>query len=121
MPPTKLIFYQDEQQRVPILEWLDQLPNKVQTKCFVKLERLAQLGYELRRPETDFLRDKIYELIINFRGTKYCILYFFYQNQAIIISCCLFKARKVPPAEIEKAIRHTIQFEHNPELHTYRI
>ncbi len=52
---------------VPIIDWLDRLPQKVQTKCFIKLERLAQLGHELRRPEADFLRDKIYELRINFQ------------------------------------------------------
>lgn len=44
MPQIKLIFYQDNKGRVPILEWFKQLPNKVQTKCFVKLERLSQLG-----------------------------------------------------------------------------
>lgn len=64
MSKTKLIFYQDEKGNILILEWLDSLPNKVKTKGFVKLERLAELGHELRRPETDFLRDKIYELRI---------------------------------------------------------
>ncbi len=77
MPKIKIIFYQDEKGNVPILKWLDSLPNKLQTKCFVKLERLAELGYELRRPEADFLRDKIYELRIGFQGNNYRILYFF--------------------------------------------
>lgn len=121
MPQTKLIFYQDEKGRVPILEWLDSLPNKVQTKCFVKLERLAQLGYEIRRPEADLLRDKIYELRVNFQGINYRILYFFYQNQAIIISHGIIKEKKVPSLEIEQAIKNQTKFEQNPEIHTYSI
>jgi phage-related protein len=119
MSQIKLIFYQDEKGKVPILEWLDQLPNKVQTKCFIKLERLAQLGHELRRPEADFLRDKIYELRINFQGINYRILYFFFQNQAVIISHGIIKDKQVPTAEIEQAIKNKTKFEHNPELHTY--
>ena len=119
MPQIKLIFYQDNKGKVPILEWLDKLPNKVQTKCFIKLERLAQLGHELRRPEADFLRDKIYELRIGFQGINYRILYFFYQQQAVIISHGIIKEKQVPSSEIDKAIKNKINFEKNPKLHTY--
>ena len=119
MPQIKLIFYQDNKGKIPILEWLDKLPNKVQTKCFIKLERLAQLGHELRRPEADFLRDKIYELRIGFQGINYRILYFFYQKQAVIISHGIIKEKQVPSSEIEQAIKNKINFEKNPKLHTY--
>jgi len=119
MSKTKLIFYQDEKGNIPILEWLDSLPNKVQTKCFVKLERLAELGHELRRPEADFLRDKIYELRINFQSINYRILYFFYENQAVVISHGIIKEKEVPLLEIEQAIKNKTKFENNPELHTY--
>lgn len=119
MPKTKLIFYQDEKGNIPIIQWLDSLPHKIQTKCFVKLERLSQLGYELRRPEADFLRDKIYELRINFQGINYRILYFFYKNEAVVISHGIIKEKKVPNLEIEQVIRNKSKFENNPELHTY--
>lgn len=39
MPLTKIIFYQDEDGTVPVLEWLRNLPPKVQDKCVVKIER----------------------------------------------------------------------------------
>ena len=119
MPQRKLIFYQDEKGNVPIIEWLDRLPQKVQTKCFIKLERLAQLGHELRRPEADFLRDKIYELRINFQRINYRILYFFYQNQAVVISHGIIKDKQVPNSEIEQAIKNKSKFEQNPQIHTY--
>ena len=80
MPLTKIIFYLDDDGTVPVLEWLRDLPPKVQDKCVVKIERLASLGHELRRPEADYLRDKIYELRIGRQGINYRILYFFYGN-----------------------------------------
>ncbi|AKV65609.1 conserved hypothetical protein [Microcystis aeruginosa PCC 9432] len=119
MPKIQLIFYQDERGNIPIIEWLDSLPGKAQNKCFIKLQRLAELGYELRRPEADFLRDKIYELRVNFKGINYRILYFFYKNKAVVISHGIIKEKEVLPLEIEQAIKNKAKFEKNPELHTY--
>src|SRR5438105_845168 len=62
MPRTNVWLYRDDDGTVPLLEWLDDLPQKVRDKCRVKIERLRELGYELRRPEADYLRDGIYEL-----------------------------------------------------------
>ena len=62
MPELKLIFFQDEDGSVPLIEWLDSLPRKARAKCISRLQRLALLGHELRRPEADFLRDGIHEL-----------------------------------------------------------
>ena len=56
MPQTRLIFYQEEDGAVPILDWLDSLPERALDKCRVKLERLQALGHELRRSEADYLR-----------------------------------------------------------------
>ncbi|WP_287170443.1 MULTISPECIES: type II toxin-antitoxin system RelE/ParE family toxin [unclassified Microcystis] len=91
MPKIQLIFYQDERGNIPIIEWLDSLLGKAHNKCFIKLQRLAELGYELRRPEAYFLRDKIYELRVNFKGINYRILYFFYKNKAVVISHGIIK------------------------------
>ena len=43
MPPTDLVYFRDEDGAVPLLDWL-------------------ALGYELRRPEADMLRDGVHEL-----------------------------------------------------------
>ena len=120
MPVTKVIFYQDEDKRIPILEWLDSLPRKAQDKCFVKISRLAELGHELRRPEADLLRDKIYELRVGLQGISYRILYFFYGGQVAILSHGIIKEREVPPKEIDRAIEFKRKFESNPEKFTYR-
>jgi hypothetical protein len=54
MPKTKVVFYREDDGSVPILEWLDSLQPKALDKCAVRIERLAELGHELRRPEADF-------------------------------------------------------------------
>jgi phage-related protein len=120
MPPTKILFYKEEDESVPLLEWLDNLPSKAQTKCLIKLERLSELGYELRRPEADYLRDKIYELRIGFQGINYRILYFFSENSAAVVSHGIVKEKQVPPGEIDKAVKRRSLFISNPAKHTYK-
>lgn len=119
MPVIKVIFYQEDDDSVPVLEWLDTIPAKAQDKCFVKIMRLSQLGHELRRPEADYLRDKIYELRIGLQGINYRLLYFFHGNTAAIISHGIVKEKIVPPAEIDKAIERRSKFESDPNKHTY--
>ena len=120
VPKTKVVFFQDDNETVPVLDWLEGLPSKVQDKCVVKIQRLAMLGYELRRPEADFLRDKIYELRIGRQGMNYRILYFFHQDQAAVLSHGLIKEKTVPSREIDEAIKRKQKFEENPEKYTYR-
>lgn len=120
MPPTKIVFYKEEDESVPIIEWLDNLPSKAQTKCFTKLERLSELGYELRRPEADYLRDKIYELRIGLQGINYRILYFFYENTAAVVSHGIVKEKQVPPGEIDRAVKRRSKFMSDPKRYTYQ-
>lgn len=106
---------------MPVLDWLVGLPPKSQDKCRVRLGRLAELGHELRRPEADLLRDKIYELRASLQGIHYRILYFFHGNTAAVISHGIVKEDVVPPKEIEKAIERRAKFESNPSRHSYSI
>jgi phage-related protein len=104
----------DEEGNVPVLEWLDALPLKIQDKCVVRIERLRELGHELRRPEADLLRSGIYELRIG------RILYFFHGRTAAVLAHGLVKEREVPTKEIEKALERKRLFELDPYAHTYR-
>ncbi len=104
MPATNVIFYQDEDATVPIVDWLDGLPDKARVKCLARLARLEELGHEIRRPEADLLRDGIYELRIGLQGINYRILYFFHDAEAAVVSHGLTKERRVPPGEIAQAI-----------------
>lgn len=119
MPEIQVIFYQETSGNVPVLAWLDALLPKVKAKCIVKIERLQKLGYELRRPESDYLRDDIYELRIAYRGIQYRLLYFFWGRNATVISHGIVKEQRVPSTEINLAIQRKRNFEQNPGRHTY--
>ena len=71
MPKTTVILYCDADGSCPFLEWLDDQPAKVQSKCLLRVERLHELGHELRRPEADLLQDGIYELRSSLSGVNY--------------------------------------------------
>lgn len=119
MPETEIILFAEDDGAVPLLSWLDKLPEKAQDKCIVKIERLAALGHESRRPEADYLRDDIYELRIALPGIRYRILYFFQGGKAVI-SHGLTKTSHVPSKEIDLAIERKISFSKNPVKHTYQ-
>ena len=119
MPKTKVIFYKDDDGSVPVLDWLEQLPSKAVAKCLVRIERLGELGHELRRPEADLLRDKIYELRIGLQGVNYRILYFYHRDVAAVLAHGIIKESAVPPKEIERAMERKRRFATNPKKHTH--
>ena len=119
MPQTNVVFYQEEDGTVPVLDWLGSLGDKARAKSLVRIERLKELGHQLRRPEADYLRDGIYELRISLQGIHHRILYFFCGHAVAVLSHGLMKERAVPSREIELAMRRRIQFEADPEGHTY--
>lgn len=118
MPRTVVILYREEDGSCPFLEWLDDQSVKAQAKCLLRVERLRELGHELRRPEADLLRDGIYELRASVQGIHYRILYFFHGAVAAIVSHGIVKEDAVSPKEIERAIQRKKRFEANPAKHS---
>src|SRR5437763_4127773 len=119
MPKTEVVFYKEDDGSVPILEWLDSLQQKALDKCAVRIERLMELGHELRRPEADYLRDGVYELRVGLQGVNYRILYFFHGKELVVVSHGITKEREVPPKEIDLAAHRRAQFEARPQKHRF--
>jgi hypothetical protein len=117
MPKTKVILYCEEDGSCPFLEWIVKLPVKAQDKCFLRVERLREMGHELRRPEGDLLRDGVYELRASLQGIHYRILYFFHGVVAAVVSHGIVKEGAVPPKEIDRAIQSKKRFEGDPARH----
>lgn len=119
MPKTKVVFFAEENGNCPLIGWMDGIPSKANIKCIVRIERLAEMGYELRRPEADFLRDGIYELRVTSQGVQYRMLYFFSGKQAVISHGLIKRDNEVPPKEINLAIERKTHFENDPQKHVY--
>ncbi len=118
MPKTEVLFFQDDNGNAPVLGWLEDLPAKVQDKAIVRVERLAECGHELRRPEADFLRDGIYELRIKHMRVNYRILYFFHE-QCAVLAAGIVKEGKVPDKDIDRAVSRQHRFHTDPAIYTY--
>jgi hypothetical protein len=118
MAATSLVLFRDSDGTIPITDWLNAQSSKVVAKCLVKIERLKQLGHELRRPEADYLRDSIYELRIGLRGQNYRLLYFFDGREVVVLSHGLTKEAAVPAREIELAIKRRQKYLKNRKLHS---
>ena len=115
------MLYRDRGGSVPILDWFDTLVPRAQDKCRVKIERLRDLGHELRQPESDYLRDGIYELRAKHAGMNYRLLYFFGDTTTVVLSHGFFKKQsRVPEREIGSALRRKADFEARPLMHTYQ-
>lgn len=122
MPKTRVVFFEDADGSVPVLDWLTDLRRtnaRAFAKCLVRVERLEEAGHELRRPEADILRNGIYELRAKQGTVQYRILYFFHGRQAAVLSHATTKEDSFPPADIDRALKRKTLFERKPEAHTY--
>lgn len=104
VPKTKVALYREEDGSCPFVEWFGELPPKVQDKCYLRLERLREMGHGLRRPEADFLRDGIYELRVSLGRVHHRILYFFHGAMAAVVSHGLCEGAG-GPAERDRSCR----------------
>jgi len=71
----KVIFYKDDKGECPVEEFLNTLSEKDERKVKFFVEFLEEEGINLRRPQSDYLRDGIHELRIKLSrgGTRHYI------------------------------------------------
>ena len=122
MPRTGVVFYQEVPGDVPALDWLRRLQRtdrRGYAKCVARVQRLAELGHELRRPEADFLRDGIHELRARRGRVQYRILYFFHGKEVAVLAGGLSKEGQVPDGDIDRALQRKFVFEKDPSTHTF--
>jgi hypothetical protein len=124
MPRTEVLFLQEEPGEVPVLDWLRKLrrtDRRGYAKCVARINRLAEMGHELRRPESDFLRDGIYELRARRGCINHRILYFFCGRRIAILAAGLTKEAQVPARDIRRAVQRRTAFERDPHGHTLEL
>lgn len=120
LPPVRVIFYKEDDGTVPLSDWLDGLQRKHRAKCLKWIGILRSFGSDLRRPESDYLRDSIYELRVRFQSLNYRMLYFFHGNQVVVLTHGLKKEKEVPPRDIDRAVALKKKFEADPKIHAFQ-
>lgn len=122
MPSINVVFYQDRPGDSPVVDWLRKLNEthpKAFDKCRAAIARLALHGHELRRPESDYLRDGIYELRVRLGSINYRLLYFFHGRTVSVLAHGLTKESSIHVTDLQKAIARKVAFAANPTAHTF--
>ena len=105
-------FYETENGKLPVQEFLDGLNIKMRTKAVSEINLLKEFGTQLREPYSKAMEDGIFELRIKFAGDITRIFYFFYVgNKIILTNGFLKKSQKTPPGEIARALKYKADYE----------
>lgn len=98
-------FYQTDDGRCPVREFIDSLPGKAAQKIIWTLSLLEELG---TLPAAYFKKlvnsDDIWEVRVSLGSDAYRIFCFFAGNSIVVLTHGLVKkTQKTPPREIERA------------------
>jgi phage-related protein len=121
LPRTEIFFFRDHDGRAPVRDWLQGLRfanPRAWFNCHARLRLLADLGFEIRRPYADYLRDGLYELRIRAGREQIRILYFFQGQNVVVLAHALRKERFLPESDLRRALDRKRANEADPETHT---
>lgn len=108
----EVIFYETEDGKIPVKEFLEDLEPKLQAKTIRTLELLEEYGPRLREPHSKYLGEDIFELRTKQSSNITRILYFFIIGEKIILTNGFIKkTQKTLKREIDIAKIHKLDFE----------
>jgi phage-related protein len=95
-------FYETEDGKRPVEDFLDSLDNKTASKMLGLMELLEEKGDGLRMPYSKHLGNGIFELRCKLGTNNTRALYFFYYGGKIVITNGFVKkTQRTPPSEIK--------------------
>ncbi|GHV18396.1 hypothetical protein FACS18949_14250 [Clostridia bacterium] len=105
-------FYETEDSRKPVQEFLDSLNMKMRAKAIKDILTLRELGNTIREPYSKSMGGGVFELRIKFASDITRIFYFFYVGQKIVLANGIVKkTQKTPPEELRKAHKYKADYE----------
>ena len=107
-----LEFYETEDGKKPIEEFMVSLDNKMRTKAIHELMLLREKGNKLREPFSKAIGDGIFELRVQQGGDAARIFYFFFVGSKVVLTNGFVKkTQKTPPAELDRAKKYKADYE----------
>lgn len=105
-------FYDTEDGKCPLQEYLDSLEPKLLAKTLRTIDLLANNGLHLRAPYSEPLGNGIFELRTKQGSDITRVLYFFYWgNKAVLTNGFTKKTQKTPKSVIELAKKYRADYE----------
>ena len=78
-------FYRDDDGNLPVMKWLDTLPEDVRGKVIARIDLLKEGGPTLDYPYTSQIDGRLREIRLRVGKTRYRVLYFFDDERAAIL------------------------------------
>jgi len=117
----KVYYYQNGRtQRVPVFEYIQQLPIKDRGKVAAYIVFLRDRGGRLDEPYSRYICSGIRELRIEFSHNRHRILYITVESKRIILLHAFLKATpKTPKQEIARALNNLKDYKLNKKFIEY--
>ena len=108
----EIIFYDTEDGKCPVQEFLDSLNPKLLAKTLRTIDLLEANGALLREPYSKPVEDEIFELRAKQGSDITRVLYFFVIGQkAVLTNGFVKKTQKIPKAEKDLAKKYKADYE----------
>jgi phage-related protein len=108
----EIIFYDSEDGKCPVQEFLDSLEPKLLAKTLRTIDLLEHNGPQLREPYSKMLEDGIFELRTKQSSDITRVFYFFFVGKKIVLTNGFVKkSQKTPTAEKELARKYKVDYE----------
>lgn len=97
-------FYEPENGKNTIVDFLESLPKKHRAKAFWEIELLSEHGTALKEPYSKHISDDLWELRIKFSSDISRIFYFIpIKEKIVLLHGFVKKTEKTPKNEIDLA------------------
>jgi phage-related protein len=108
----EIVFYDSEDGKCPIQEFLDSLEPKMLAKTLRTIDLLENNGPQLREPYSKMLEDGIFELRTKQSSDITRVLYFFFAGRKVVLTNGFVKkSQKTPKIEKELAKKYKTDYE----------
>ncbi|MDP2950872.1 MAG: type II toxin-antitoxin system RelE/ParE family toxin [bacterium] len=102
----------------PVIEYIEKLPEKEQTKVLKYIDFLRKSKGNLREPYSKIIKDKIKELRVDFVNNRHRIFYFiFIGHNIVLLHAFQKKTAKAPLKEIKLAQKRYFEVLNNPKVY----
>ena len=118
MDNYRVKYYINNQGRIPVKEYIDQLRIKEQAKVLKYVGFLKENEGKLDEPYSRHIEGKIRELRVDFHRNRHRIFYFtFIGKKIILLHAFLKKTPKTPQKEIIQAGKNYLDVINNPKIY----
>jgi phage-related protein len=101
-----VVFYRNENGRMPVRESLEELSNPDQAKAAAHHSLLEEYGHTLREPHVKTLKEGLKELRFKISAGQYRIFFFFHVGDTVVLLHTLQKkTQETPKQDIKLALK----------------